>query len=122
MMALELAANILVLATVIAAVAFVVLYSVLFDPSTTTAGRLIRRMMISLSTLGGLSILRAFFDEKPLWFDWLRLGVWAYVTFAFASMVWLILVRRFWPHRLRTRPHDGQPLEDTLEPRRRRRP
>ena len=63
-------------------------------------------------TLGALSVVRSFFDRVPEWWWTLRLAVWLFVTFTFTSMVWLPIVRRFFPSRLRTSPD-----ESTLLPR-----
>lgn len=73
---------------------FILGYSVLFDPTKTTAGKLVRSMMIGLLGLCLTALSRDLFEGELAW-ALFRLGVWLYCCAVFALMVWLVFVRRF---------------------------
>ena len=73
---------------------FILSYSVLFDPTKTTAGKLVRSMMIGLLGLCLTALSRDLFEGEVAW-ALFRLGTWLYCCAVFALMVWLVFVRRF---------------------------
>jgi hypothetical protein len=110
--ALDGVSDLLVMVTVILTGLFVLLYSVLFDPRLTTAGRIIRRTMFALLLLGVVALVRVVVTDLPDWWPMVRIVVWVYLVYSFASLATLVVMRRFWPQKVKTRPD-----EDTIEPR-----
>jgi hypothetical protein len=104
---IDFVSNVLILVTVAFIGLFVILYSILFNPTVTSVGRMIRRVMIALFVLGGVTVVHAFLPETPEWWPVVRLLLWCYLTYAFGSFVWVLLARRFWPRRLRTKRDAG---------------
>lgn len=95
---------------------FAVLYTVLGNPTATTAGIRIRRAFFSIAGLGLLSFLGIFIDgqvpwtQMPetvgLWRPVVRFAVYAFVSYSVVSLIHLVIARRFFPERLRTAPDD----------------
>lgn len=93
---------------------FVVAYYILFDPSATTAGRMIFRFFLSLVGVIGLNFIGAFVDpiadiawsELPsgveAWRPILRFVVYSYLAYSITSLAILLALRKWWPKRLRT--------------------
>lgn len=110
------AANLILAYTALALVVFVVLYYALFDPKATTGGKFIFRFMLSLVGIIGLVFLGIFVDPPPTrgwgvypdYVDWwrplLRLLVYGYVAFTVTSLAVLLVLRKWFPHKLKTAP------------------
>jgi len=99
-----------------AIVVFVIAYYILFDPSTTTAGKFIFRFMLSLVGVILLSFVGTFIDPlassyvRPIpppdvfsWSTLLRIVVYGYVAFATTSLAVLLAAYRWWPDRIKTK-------------------
>lgn len=110
------AGNIVVLVIAISASAFVLLYPLLFEFEKTTAGLLIWRAVLSLALLGGLVCLGIFVDGRVPWWQYpgdvvgwrplLRLAVYGFIAYTFASLVALLVIRRWWPDKVKTAPKE----------------
>jgi hypothetical protein len=108
------ASNILVAYISIVLVAFVIFYFTQFDPKATTAGRFIFRFIVSLVGVIGLVFIGSFVDpvQGRAWFQYpgdvvfwrplLRLIVYGYVAYAVTALQILLVIRKWWPQRLRT--------------------
>lgn len=103
--------NIVVGLTYLAGLLFVILYSALFNPSRTTAGRLVRQTVISLLGLALPPVLHIWFTGDEWWWPTLRLIIYVFVAYSFGSLVWLVIVRRFFPRWVKTAPNSDDWLE-----------
>lgn len=115
-------ANLLVAYIAVALVVFVVGYQLLFDPRATTGGKLVFRFALSLIGVIGLVFISLFIDPRmgSQWFMYpgdviwwrptLRLAAYVYVAYTITSLSVLLVIRKFWPEKLKTAPAD----EDTL--------
>ena len=96
-----------------ALIIFAIGYVILFDPSATTAGKLILRFVISLIGIMGLVFVGVFIDNKPNE-DWLgfpgdtlwwrpavRLVVYGLVAYTITSLVVLLMKYKWWPHKIK---------------------
>lgn len=93
---------------------FVFAYYILFDPKATTAGRYIFRFFMSLLAIIGLTYIGLFVDPQPerpafaypegvaWWRPILRAIAYFYVAFAVTSLAGLLIVRKWFPEKLRT--------------------
>ena len=116
------AGNLVAASVFVSSLLFSVLYPILFNPSLTSAGKLIWRAILSIAGFGLLVVTGLFIDGQVEWWQmpadiawWrpvTRLAVYLLIAYTFASLVWLLIARRFWPHTLRTAP--PLPDEDTL--------
>lgn len=109
-------ANLLVIYISIGVVAFVIGYYVLFDPSATTAGKMIFRFFLSLVGIIGLVFIGTFinpvgdtsWDTLPLgiepWRPILRLLIYGYVAFTITSLAVLLWLRKYRPNRIKSAP------------------
>jgi hypothetical protein len=108
-------ANCLVLYIWIALLIFVVGYYVLFDPSATTAGKFVWRFALSLLGLITLLVIGLFVNPVPgyewwnapinnvqWWRPLIRLVIVGYVAVTVTGLSVLLVVRKWWPHKLRT--------------------
>lgn len=93
---------------------FVVAYYILFDPSATTAGKMIFRFFLSLVGVVGLIFIGTFIDpvvdhewltlpkDVEVWRPLVRLAVYMYVAYAITSLAVLLAIRKWWPKKVRT--------------------
>lgn len=125
--------NLLLLYSGVGLITFGLMYYIMFDPSSTTGGKLILRFAASLGVMKLFVIIGLFFDA-PAYQDWytmpLYVAEWrpiarfvgyAYVSYAITSLNVYLIIRRWWPHKVKKRAHrlahlDELP-EDTLRPR-----
>lgn len=108
------ATNILVAYTMGILIVFVVLYYALFDPRATTAGKFVFRFMLALVGVTSLSIIGIFMDPSrgqnwsqiPIdilpWRPFIRMLVYGYVAYAITGLAVLIVIRKWWPEKIRT--------------------
>lgn len=106
--------NILVAYIALALIVFVIGYYILFDPSSTTAGKFIFRFAISLVGVIGLVFIGLFIDPKVnqswwqfppdvlWWRPIVRLLGYAYVAYSITSLAVLLFIRKWHPEKLRT--------------------
>lgn len=120
------AANYAGLVVFIASGLFTILYIIFWNPRVTTAGWLIWSAFLAITLFGLNQVLGVWVDgrtsvyELPTDVAWwrpvVRLIAMGVVAYTFARLVTFVVVRRFWPDRVKIAP----PEEHTLEPRRRR--
>ena len=103
----------------LASVLFVVGYLILFDPLTTTAGKIIFRLMVSLAGVMGLVFIGVFLDNRPdqdwltfhgdtlWWRPGVRLIVYGYLAYATTTLLSFLMVIKWFPSRLKT-PRDKE--------------
>lgn len=108
------ASNILVFYISIVLVIFVVFYFIIFDPKATTAGRFIYRFIVSLVGVIGLVFIGNYIDPANgrqwfqfpgdilWWRPFVRLVVYTYVAYSVTALQVLLVIRRWWPGKLRT--------------------
>lgn len=108
------ASNILVLYISIVLVIFVVFYFLIFDPKATTAGKFIYRFIVSLVGVIGLVFIGNYVDPAAgrAWYQFpgdilwwrpiVRLLVYTYVAYSVTALQVLLVIRRWWPGKLRT--------------------
>lgn len=105
--------NILVAYIAFALIVFVIGYYTLFDPKATTAGRFIFRFAISLIGVIALVFIGVFVDPvSQYWWQFppdvlwwrpiVRLAGYGYVAYAITSLAVLLVVRKWYPEKLRT--------------------
>lgn len=106
--------NILVAYIALVLFVFVIGYYVLFDPRATTAGKFIYRFSVSLIGVIGLVFISLFVDpsmgkewfvfpeETAIWRPIVRLVSYAYVSYSVTALTILLVLRKWWPDRLRT--------------------
>lgn len=119
--------NLLVAYIAAAVLIFVVGYYVIYDPSATTAGKLIFRFFISLLGLIILVFVGTYIDptgdrswlEMPgdvdAWRPVFRVFVYGYISFTLTSLAKLLVVRRWWPQKVKTAPDLIKPRHETKE-------
>lgn len=93
---------------------FVVGYYALFNPKVTTAGRYIFRFFVSLIAVIGLVVIGLFVDPQGstrwnvlpedilYWRPTVRLIGYIYVAFSITSLSVLLVMRKWFPHKMRT--------------------
>lgn len=108
--------NIVIAYVAFALVVFVVGYYALFDPSATTAGKLLFRFMLSLVGIMLLAYLGVFLfpttgsawhtlpPTVTWWWPLLRLVVYGYIAFAITSLAILLVLRKWFPKRIKSAP------------------
>lgn len=101
----------------LASVLFVAGYLILFDPLTTTAGKIIFRLMVSLAGVMGLVFIGVFLDNRPdqdwltfqgdtlWWRPGVRLIVYSYLAYAATTLLSFLMTIKWFPSRLKT-PRD----------------
>lgn len=111
--ALWLLGNLLLAYTSIVLVLFVVSYGFIFDPRATTGGKLIYQFMLSLAGVLVLVFVGIYVDpinnnswmKLPDTVDWwrpaLRLLVYGFVAYSITSLVVLLVMRKWFPHKLK---------------------
>ncbi len=112
-----------VLAIVLAALIFSILYPILFNPRLTSGGQRIWEAISSVAGIGLLVVLGLFADNDGSWWrlpegsaGWwplFRFLVFGWVAYTFGRLVVFLIRRRFWPKNLKTR--DSAVPENTLE-------
>lgn len=102
--------NALVAYIAVILMAFITCYYVLFDPSATTAGKMIFRFMLSLVGVIGLVVVGTFIDptnarnwthypgDVAQWRPILRLVVYSFVAFTITSLSVSLVIRKWKPH------------------------
>lgn len=112
----QVTSNVLIAYIAVAVVAFVIGYYVLFDPSATTAGKMIFRFFLSLVGIIGLVFIGVFVDpaagrawwqlppDIEPWRPLLRLVVYGYVAFTITSLAVLLWLRKYRPNRIKSAP------------------
>lgn len=110
------ASNVLIAYISVVVIAFVAGYYTLFDPSATTAGKFIFRFMLSLAGLASLLTVATFIDpsHNRIWHDYpddiaswrpiIRFAVYSYISFTITSLAILLLVRKWWPQKIKSSP------------------
>lgn len=95
---------------------FVSTYALLFDPSATTAGKLVFRFTLSLVGVIGLVFIGVFINPTAVneWWEYpgdvfwwrpiVRSVVYGYVAYTVTSLWIFLFLRKFKPHRLKTAP------------------
>lgn len=103
----------------LASVLFVVGYLILFDPLTTTAGKIVFRLMVSLAGVMVLVVIGVFLDNRPdqdwltfhgdtlWWRPGVRLIVYGYLAYATTTLLSFLMVIKWFPSRLKT-PRDKE--------------
>lgn len=106
--------NLLVAYIAVIVVVFVLGYYILFNPKVTTAGQYIFRFFVSLVVLNVLMFITLFVDPSQgrVWSEYpddvmpwrplLRLAGYTYVAFTVTSLAVLLVVRKWFPHKLVT--------------------
>ena len=106
--------NVLVAYIAVVLVIFVIGYYALFDPKATTGGKFVFRFALSLIGVIGLVFISLFVDPRLgsawymypgdvlLWRPLVRLIAYGYVAFTITGLAVLLVVRKWWPHKLRT--------------------
>lgn len=99
-----------------ALVVFVIGYYALFDPSATTAGKLVFRFMVSLIGIMVMAYLGVFLfpttgaawydlpETITWWWPLLRLVVYGYIAFATTSLAVLLVLRKWFPSKIKSAP------------------
>lgn len=106
--------NLVALGIFFSAAVFAVLYPILYNIRVTTVGPHIWRAILSVAGFGFLVVIGLFVDSRVDWWQmpedvawWrplLRLVIYGLIAYSFTSLSVVLIVRRFWPHRLKTRP------------------
>lgn len=108
--------NLLIVYIGIALVIFVIGYYTIYDPSSTTAGKLIFRFMLSLVGLVFLVFIGVWINPRGgnYWFHYpgdifwwrplVRLIVYGYIAYTITSLSVLLGLRKWKPYRLRIAP------------------
>jgi len=103
----------------IALVIFVVGYYLLFQPNATTGGRLIFRFALSLIGVIGLVFISVWIDPTRgrMWYEFpgdvlwwrpiVRLVAYGYVSYTITSLIILLAIRKFSPHRVQRAPDEN---------------
>lgn len=109
--------NLTILLIFVAAVAFAIAYPILFDVKATTGGFFIWQAIASVAGIGFLIVIGLFVDGHTQWWmlpehtAWwrpaLRFLVYGLVAWTFTRLVYLLIVRRFRPEKLKTRPDES---------------
>lgn len=108
--------NVLIVYIAVGVIAFVIGYYALFDPSATTAGKMIFRFFLSLVGIIGLVFIGTFIDpavnrtwwqlppDVEPWRPLIRFVVYVYVAFTITSLAVLLWLRKYRPHRIKAAP------------------
>lgn len=114
--------NLFVAYDAIAVLVFVVGYFIIYDPNTTTAGKFIFRFFLSLLGLIILVFVGTYVDpagdrswidmpkDVDAWRPLFRILVYGYIGFSMTSLAILLVIRKWWPQKIRT-------SEDLVKPR-----
>jgi hypothetical protein len=106
--------NVLIVYNAVALLVFTVMYRLLFNPKATTAGRYIFRFFLSLLGVFAIVFVGVFVEpsysrdwwEMPadlsLWRSSARVVVYGYVTFTISALFVTLLLRKWWPHKIKT--------------------
>lgn len=106
-------ANVLIAYIALLVVLFVLMYYIFFDPTATTAGRMIFRFMVSIVGVIGLVFVGIFVDPSAgrAWFEFpgdaapwrpiFRLVIYAYVAFTITSLAVSLILRKWFPHKVK---------------------
>lgn len=108
------AGNVVGLLIFVSALIFSVAYPLLFKFRETTAGPKIWQAILSTAGFGLLAFLGIFVDgrvpawELPMdvawWRPLVRLIVYGFIGYSYGSLVWLLVVRRWFPKKIKTAP------------------
>jgi hypothetical protein len=106
--------NITVLVIFFAALAFGIIYPLFFRYRETAVGIAVWRAVISVAGFGLLAVMAFFIDGRTEWSmmpqdvsPWrpmVRLLIYGFIGHSFATLVYILLVRRFAPHKIKTAP------------------
>ena len=119
--------NLLVAYDAISIIVFVIGYIIIYDPSTTTAGKLIFRFFVSLMGLIILVFIATYIDpaadhiwlELPndvdAWHPVFRTIVYGYIGYSVTSLAVLLVIRKWWPNKVNTAPDLVKPRHETNE-------
>lgn len=119
--------NFIIAYIALALIVFTTGYYALFDPSTTTAGKMIFRFFVSLLGLIVLIFVGTYVDpagdrtilELPSDVEWwrpaFRAVVYGYLAFTITSLGKLLVLRKWYPQKLKTAPDLVKPRHDTNE-------
>lgn len=107
--------NLFILYIGIVLMVFVAGYAILFDPRATTAGRFVFRFATSLLGVMGLVFIGIFINPTTPGSSWLvypgdifvwrpliRAVVYGFVAYTVTGLAVLVILRKWWPHKLRT--------------------
>lgn len=106
------AGNLLIAYTCLALIIFVISYFILFDPQATTAGRIIFQFMVSLLGVILLVYIGIFINPSnqtswlelhpnvEWWRPTFRFVIYAFVAYSTTSLMTLLVLRKWYPHRL----------------------
>lgn len=106
--------NVLVAYDAIAVIIFVVGYYIIYDPKATTAGKLIFRFFVSLLGLIILVFVGTYIDptgdrswldipdDVDAWRPVFRCIVYGYIGFTMTSLAVLLVIRKWWPQKIKT--------------------
>lgn len=119
--------NILIAYDVFSVIVFVIGYYIIYDPKATTAGKLIFRFFVSLLGLIILVFVGTYIDpsgdrswldipdDVDAWRPVFRCIVYGYIAFAMTSLAVLLVVRKWWPQKVKTAPYLIKPRHETHE-------
>jgi len=128
-------ANVLIAYIALIVLLFVFMYYIFFDPSATTAGKMIFRFMLSLVGVIGLVFIGIFIDpsrahgpfqhptDVEAWRPILRFIIYLYVAFTITALAVSLVMRKWFPHKVKKKSdlklvkprHDTSPI-DIIEP------
>lgn len=113
-------ANLFIVYIAVIVVGFVVMYYVWFDPSATTAGKMIFRFMLSLVGVIGLVFIGVFVDpahgrsptsapspDVEFWRPLVRFVVYGYVAFTITALAFALILRKWFPQRVKKKEDLG---------------
>ena len=119
--------NIFVAYDAIIVLIFVIGYIIIYDPRTTTAGKLILRFFVSLMGLIILVFIATYIDPATdrIWLElsngvdaWrpvFRTIVYGYIGYSVTSLAVLLVIRKWWPDKVNTAPDLVKPRHETNE-------
>lgn len=123
--------NILIVYSAFALIVFVIGYYILFDPSATTAGKVLFRFMLSLTGVICIAYIglilfpvtgRPWYVPPPatdLWWAIVRFVIYCHLAFTVTSLAVLLVIRKWFPKRIKSAPfkelvrvrHDTEELD-----------
>jgi hypothetical protein len=116
--------NVVALSIFLSALLFAIVYPILFNPSLTTAGKLIWRAIFSVGGFGLLAVIGIFIDGRVPWNEMpddvdplrpvVRFIVFGFIAYSYASLVGLLVLRRFFPGKIKVVPETVHLMEDDL--------
>lgn len=119
------AGNLIGLSIFLSALIFALAYPILFNPALTTAGKRIWRAIFSVGGFGLLAVIGTFIDGRVPWTEmpadvdaWrpiVRIVIYGFIGYSYASLVGLLVLRRFFPNRIKITPETAHLLEDDLD-------